>query len=212
MIEIQCPACGKHLRIADEYAGQAGKCKACGAVITVPAQRDSFTSNNLVDDIAPPSTYKYPEVQEDWSPQPVIKMNPAVVGCGGCVMVPVIIVIAFFGWAFMEDSKRNQRIEAALTGTPDAEITAGALWGDATGTKYDDRVVSVRGLVEGYTADAYDATLAIGPSNNGTPIYCTFSPEWAPRLARLTKGQSVTVRGLASTGVLYPTLRRCRLE
>lgn len=139
-------------------------------------------------------------------------MNRALLGCGGCIMIPVIIVIALLGWAFMEDSKRNTRIEAALTGTPDAVITAGDLWGDTTGSRYDDRVVSVRGLALEYSADAYSAVLALGPANNGIPIYCTFPPEWADRLAGITKGEALTVRGLASTGLLSPSLSRCRLE
>lgn len=36
MVELNCPTCGKTLRIPDEYRGQTGKCNACGAALLVP--------------------------------------------------------------------------------------------------------------------------------------------------------------------------------
>jgi len=36
MIELDCPHCGKHLSIAEQYAGQTGSCQGCGGAITVP--------------------------------------------------------------------------------------------------------------------------------------------------------------------------------
>lgn len=36
MVELNCPKCGKTLRIPDEYRGQTGKCNGCGTAISVP--------------------------------------------------------------------------------------------------------------------------------------------------------------------------------
>lgn len=33
MIELNCPACGKQLRIPDEFRGQMGKCNGCGSLV-----------------------------------------------------------------------------------------------------------------------------------------------------------------------------------
>lgn len=35
-IQVVCQECGKHYKLADSNAGRKGKCKRCGAVITVP--------------------------------------------------------------------------------------------------------------------------------------------------------------------------------
>ena len=37
MISFQCPACGKKLKVKDEFAGKKGKCPKCGNVINIPA-------------------------------------------------------------------------------------------------------------------------------------------------------------------------------
>ena len=36
MITYDCPHCGKHLKIPDEYAGKQGKCAGCRSLFTVP--------------------------------------------------------------------------------------------------------------------------------------------------------------------------------
>ncbi len=38
MIRGTCPACGRTYTLDDEFAGRTGRCQACGAVVTVPAQ------------------------------------------------------------------------------------------------------------------------------------------------------------------------------
>jgi ubiquitin-protein ligase len=38
MIEFNCPSCRKQFRVPDELAGRAAKCKACGALLQVPAR------------------------------------------------------------------------------------------------------------------------------------------------------------------------------
>jgi hypothetical protein len=35
-IELDCPGCGKRLRVADEHAGRAGRCPGCQTVFNVP--------------------------------------------------------------------------------------------------------------------------------------------------------------------------------
>lgn len=36
MIEFRCPSCGKGLRVEDGFAGQTGKCVACGRPVDIP--------------------------------------------------------------------------------------------------------------------------------------------------------------------------------
>jgi ubiquitin-protein ligase len=43
MIEFNCPSCGKRFRVPPELAGRAAKCKACGMLMTVPAQSEAVT-------------------------------------------------------------------------------------------------------------------------------------------------------------------------
>jgi hypothetical protein len=38
-IQVSCE-CGKTFQVGDQFAGKRGKCKACGAVVTVPAAED----------------------------------------------------------------------------------------------------------------------------------------------------------------------------
>jgi len=40
MIKGTCPACGRVFKVEDRYAGQTGRCKSCGAVVTVPGEPD----------------------------------------------------------------------------------------------------------------------------------------------------------------------------
>jgi prepilin-type processing-associated H-X9-DG protein len=41
-ISFDCPHCGKHFDVADQYAGQTGPCQACGSTITIPLPSKSF--------------------------------------------------------------------------------------------------------------------------------------------------------------------------
>jgi len=43
MIEFNCPNCGKRFRVPPELAGRSAKCKACGTLMTVPAQSSAVT-------------------------------------------------------------------------------------------------------------------------------------------------------------------------
>jgi hypothetical protein len=38
MIEAECPNCHAKLQVPEQYAGRTGKCKGCGAAVTVPAR------------------------------------------------------------------------------------------------------------------------------------------------------------------------------
>lgn len=39
MITVQCPNCGRQLRVGDRAAGKTGACPRCGSTVTVPAAR-----------------------------------------------------------------------------------------------------------------------------------------------------------------------------
>lgn len=42
-IELNCPSCGKQLRLADEHAGKAGRCPACQATFQIPTHSEQQT-------------------------------------------------------------------------------------------------------------------------------------------------------------------------
>lgn len=53
MVELSCPGCGHHLRIASKFAGSIGKCKYCGESISVPIE--SFETPSDLDSSVPGS-------------------------------------------------------------------------------------------------------------------------------------------------------------
>ena len=68
-ISYDCPHCGKHFDVADQYAGRTGPCQACGKDITIPG---TPTFN------APPTKPK------------------SSGGISAAVLVPLLVVGAFF--------------------------------------------------------------------------------------------------------------------
>lgn len=60
-IELDCDRCGYHLRIADKYAGQTGKCKKCGAKIVArkPEPQPLPPPNPKRHEEAPALPYKW---------------------------------------------------------------------------------------------------------------------------------------------------------
>lgn len=40
MIRGTCPVCGRTFKVDDRYAGMSGKCRTCGAAVTVPGEPD----------------------------------------------------------------------------------------------------------------------------------------------------------------------------
>ncbi|MBI1319234.1 MAG: hypothetical protein GC168_09855 [Candidatus Hydrogenedens sp.] len=60
MISFYCPKCGKHIEVADAYAGKSGGCEGCGERLTVPdtSQPPPYTGlddlHNLPDQTVAP--------------------------------------------------------------------------------------------------------------------------------------------------------------
>lgn len=52
MIEFPCNSCGKRFSMAEEFAGRKGKCKQCGATLTVPTPPPK-PSNKIVVEVPP---------------------------------------------------------------------------------------------------------------------------------------------------------------
>jgi len=71
MIEFNCPACQKRFRVPDQIAGRAAKCKACGALLTVPSPS---TAAIVAPNNPPPSFSGAPEAP---LADPEIPSNPA---------------------------------------------------------------------------------------------------------------------------------------
>jgi len=57
MIDFECTACGKRLRVSDDKAGRRGRCPACQASMTVPRLSEAagpVPSRHVVQSAAPP--------------------------------------------------------------------------------------------------------------------------------------------------------------
>jgi len=74
MIEFMCPSCSHQIKIKDEYAGKAGKCKRCGEAVRVP-DSDSGMVVSISQPIAVSSPVRLPLAQP--SPQQVVIVRDA---------------------------------------------------------------------------------------------------------------------------------------
>lgn len=70
MIELNCPACGKLLRIDDQYRGTTGACKGCGAPIHVPPDALTTAQKSLLAQVRNPIDIPQPEPSDDWRDDP----------------------------------------------------------------------------------------------------------------------------------------------
>lgn len=73
MITFSCEQCGKRFSMADEFAGRQGKCKKCGATITVPSLATPSRSPASTDAEPPHPTLTVVE-----SPPTAAKRRPSV--------------------------------------------------------------------------------------------------------------------------------------
>ncbi len=77
-ISFDCPHCGEHTEVGDEYAGQTGSCSHCGQTISIPGTP-----------IAPPPD----AVKSSGTAWPVIAIVAVVGVVGMCLIVPVLIAL-----------------------------------------------------------------------------------------------------------------------
>ena len=78
MIRIDCPVCGKTLKVADEAAGKTGKCPQCNERFKVPKLKPAASQTSVAP--APPKrpTIVRPQLVRDPLPVPV-QVTPTVV-------------------------------------------------------------------------------------------------------------------------------------
>ena len=76
-ISIQCPQCEARFQVPDNLAGRRGKCKACGAVITVPAAEaaEELAADVVVAEPVPAKTGSPPAAGTN-PPQPARQATP----------------------------------------------------------------------------------------------------------------------------------------
>lgn len=98
-----------------------------------------------------------------------------------------------------------------MTGQPAASMVPAQLMADATGT-YNDQVVQLRGMVVDKYGDSVGVLVTIGSGVGDQGIVCSFPPEAWGTISGWTRGQSVTVRGVVSSGFGTPTMKQCRIE
>jgi len=77
MIRGSCPACGRTYKVDDRYAGMTGRCKACGATITVPGTPDEGLDGlPSLEDATEQPPQAPPEAQVAPEPQPAKEQPP----------------------------------------------------------------------------------------------------------------------------------------
>jgi prepilin-type processing-associated H-X9-DG protein len=76
-ISFQCPHCGAQSQVDDQFAGQSGPCRGCGATVTIPG--------------APAGAATYPPRRSSGTSTLVVV---AVVLAGGCLLgVPIMLAL-----------------------------------------------------------------------------------------------------------------------
>lgn len=68
-IDMNCPGCGKKLRLADEHAGKTGRCPACQATFSIPAAGQA-PAPQPTGPAASPFSPSYPDQAPAFPPQP----------------------------------------------------------------------------------------------------------------------------------------------
>jgi len=75
MIKFACNQCGKRFSMADEFAGRKGKCKQCGATLTVPSPTQDKIVIEFQDGSSKPRT-AVPSPSTATSPAPLAPPRP----------------------------------------------------------------------------------------------------------------------------------------
>jgi len=99
MIEVVCPSCGAKLNVPERYAGRTGKCKGCGAAVTVPAapteagaaEPDEWSLANHPVEAPPaptPPPPAPPPVQTPYPAYPPTYPQPAAPSSGMDALIP----------------------------------------------------------------------------------------------------------------------------
>ena len=86
-ISFQCPQCGKESQVADQFAGQTGKCSSCGSSITIPSTLETPYPSSAVTKKSSSATV--------W----IIVAVGAIGGCcvSGFVILPALLLPAVQG-------------------------------------------------------------------------------------------------------------------
>ena len=117
-IEIPCPGCARVLRVADENAGQQGKCPFCQMTFAIPEHTESAPPDRDASggeaSKEPPveSPYASPHAEQSYTPSPpgqtdipgiisiVLGGGALIIGLAGCCCafaVPVSMIMAIAG-------------------------------------------------------------------------------------------------------------------
>lgn len=218
MIQFTCSHCGKTLRVQDQFAGKSGKCNGCGNDVAAPFPTSSpLVLANIDADLSPAFRAvpkNDPVAQDTLAP----KISPAVTGCMTIVLIFCFLIGGCFWKAHKADVARNKRIEAAFSGRPDFTVSAYDLMAlndsnqYAAEKTYDDKVLEVNGVVLATHLTTWNQVLYLGSTLTESTIWCYFDESYNQRLAALSPGQPVTVRGVAQVGIGSVFLHRCQLH
>lgn len=88
MIEFACHACGRSMRVQDAAAGKRGKCKDCGAVVTIP-QAQAVAAQTVVVPPLPQPVAKQPEEKVLYHRHPSMFRNRPILFMLFVVLIPV---------------------------------------------------------------------------------------------------------------------------
>lgn len=228
MLHVRCPHCGHRLNIDEKFAGQTGSCNKCGNSISVPALAQPVAAPIHNVDSESSAFDEYYKAEADAPPRGGVverfnSLNDTQKGCVGCLailFVPFVLIVIMLSNAARHDAQRMERINAAMRSEPDFRVSMVAILLEtaqneyAADQKYDDKVVEILGTVGSVTMSQLNHIVYLGNGQGGQPhIRCDFDEKWNSRLAQLRKGQTVTIRGVASIwlgGTVY--LDRCELK
>jgi len=135
MITIACSKCGKALEIADEFAGHAGTCPACGADVTIPdvAKPQDAAAPPVPPPESPRTQASCPIAPQDGAKSTTpakmsgsvgtwAKRNPAIAVLSGCGLllaigaVGVLVLMIVVGLFLSPDASRAPSPEDTSSG------------------------------------------------------------------------------------------------
>ncbi len=157
---------------------------------------------------APPPPYQPAPVQ-----QPSKKKSPVLMGCGGCLGVIVLLIVmgTIFGSKATKVSQTSSdtSVSQSSSQTEQApeekavEVSAQQLFQSyqdnelAADNQFKDKTILVTGTIQSIGKDIVDdAYVTLETSNRFMPVRCVFEKSEGNKIAQLSKGKTVTVRGI----------------
>lgn len=219
MIRVKCPQCGKELHVDDKYAGKMGNCLHCKQKIKVPsgnvwkeeigmeeipnAQIEAFDKDSAF--AGPyPSPPKIPAKKEP-------RTRSVVLGVIAALSF-IALIDAKLNYESRSESSAQARKMTTTAAAPVFTVSARQLFGEynanevAAELKYYKKIIVVTGTVQNIKINFMGTPIITLDSGSILGVECSFPDNQQVAISRISKGQSVRIRGEVSGKILGSVL------